>query len=168
MNCVKFFRGPFAIFATKHIDLSRIILDVLRQLPEFATRDVLFSGEGGWLFDWRLSALSVDYKRRFRMVRLGAGQASLTSWSPPSLSRYERLVFPAPGVPSPRSMPIFSQCCTRRASELPCANGVPEPLSTTTAWKRHGWNGVCIGGVVSRACEPSILSTVVIHEGVDL
>jgi hypothetical protein len=51
---MQFFRGPFAIFATEHIDLSRIILDVLRQLPEFATRDVLFSGEGGWLFDWNV------------------------------------------------------------------------------------------------------------------
>jgi hypothetical protein len=43
-------------------------------------------------------------------------------------------------------------------------NTVEQSETTTTAWKRGGWNGVCIGGVVSRSCEPATL----IHQGVHL
>jgi hypothetical protein len=52
--------------------------------------------------------------------------------------------------------PIFAMV-RAPVSEFACANGVPETPATTPAWKRDGWNSVCVDGVVSRSSEPETL-----------
>lgn len=63
----------------------------------------------------------------------------------------------------PESFAHFLAMLRASVSDLACANGVPETLAFPTARQPDRWNGLCIGGVVSRFRDPSSLIPQGVH-----